>query len=50
MRVDSPGLRYTDDFIEAEYEYQTTSVIEVGGNDGDGNNDTYTVRSGFYCC
>ncbi|EFN79046.1 inositol-3-phosphate synthase 1-B [Harpegnathos saltator] len=40
VRVDSPGLRYTDDFIEAEYEYQTTSV--TGDNNDD--EDVYTVK------
>ncbi|XP_032665042.1 inositol-3-phosphate synthase 1-B [Odontomachus brunneus] len=42
VRVDSPRLRYTNDFIEAEYEYQTTSVTETGDNNDDG--DVYTVK------
>lgn len=40
VRVNSPTVRYSEDFIEAEYEYRTTSVAE-----GDENDDnTYTVR------
>lgn len=40
VRVDSPKVRYTEDFIEAEYEYRTTKVAEADEN----NRDTYTVR------
>ncbi|XP_039305936.1 inositol-3-phosphate synthase 1-B isoform X2 [Solenopsis invicta] len=39
VRVDSPKVRYTEDFIEAEYEYRTTKVAEADEN----NRDTYTV-------
>lgn len=39
VRVNSPTVRYSEDFIEAEYEYRTTSVAE-----GDENDDTYMVR------
>lgn len=46
VRVDSPRLRYTDDFIEAEYEYQTTSVTETGDENDD--KDVYTVS--VYIC
>lgn len=49
VRVNSPKLRYMEDFIEAEYEYQTTNVTEV---DGGGNNDddsaSYTVSVNRY--
>jgi len=47
MRVDSPKVRYSEDFIEAEYEYQTISVTEENEND----RDTYTVRicSSIHC-
>lgn len=50
IRVDSPKVRYSEDFIEAEYEYRTTRVAE---NDRDENDrDTYTVgqvfRSSFH--
>ncbi|XP_011646772.1 inositol-3-phosphate synthase 1-A [Pogonomyrmex barbatus] len=42
VRVDSPRIRYSEDFIEAEYEYQTINVTENNEND---ENDchTYTV-------
>ncbi|CAD1476609.1 unnamed protein product [Heterotrigona itama] len=36
IRVDSPNVKYTEDYIEARYEYQTTSVTE-------GNSVNYTV-------
>ncbi|KAL0107619.1 hypothetical protein PUN28_014725 [Cardiocondyla obscurior] len=39
VRVDSPKVRYSEDCIEAEYEYRTTNVAESDGND----HDTYTV-------
>jgi myo-inositol-1-phosphate synthase len=38
VRVNSPRVRYTEESIEAEYEYRTTLVDE---ND----DDVYTVRS-----
>lgn len=38
VRVDSPRVRYSEDFIEAEYEYRTASVAESD------NGDIYTVR------
>lgn len=41
IRVNSPKVRYSKDFIEAEYEYQTTNVTE----DDENNDDTYTVRT-----
>lgn len=44
VRVDSPRLRYTDDFIEAEYEYRTTSV--TGDNNDD--EDVYTVSTRLF--
>lgn len=48
VRVDSPRLRYTNDFIEAEYEYQTTSVTETSdNNDGE---DVYTVSARLSIC
>lgn len=28
IRVQSPKVKYTEDCIEAQYEYQTTNVIE----------------------
>lgn len=28
IHVDSPKVKYTEDYIEAEYEYQTTNVLE----------------------
>lgn len=40
VRVNSPTVRYSEDFIEAEYEYWTTSVTESDEND----DNTYTVR------
>lgn len=42
VRVDSPRVRYSEDFIEAEYEYRTTRVAEVEADEND--RDTYTVR------
>ncbi|XP_072750427.1 uncharacterized protein Inos isoform X2 [Anoplolepis gracilipes] len=39
VRVNSPTVRYSEDFIEAEYEYRTTSVTENDEND----DNTYTV-------
>ncbi|XP_072750431.1 inositol-3-phosphate synthase 1-B isoform X6 [Anoplolepis gracilipes] len=38
VRVNSPTVRYSEDFIEAEYEYRTTSVTENDEND----DNTYT--------
>lgn len=46
MRVDSPRVRYTEDSIEAEYEYQTTIVAE----DNDDDDNTYTVRIRVSIC
>lgn len=28
IRVDSPKVKYTEDYMEAQYEYQTTNVKE----------------------
>lgn len=28
IHIDSPKVKYTEDYIEAEYEYQTTNVLE----------------------
>lgn len=28
IRVESPKVKYTEDFIEAQYEYETTNVTE----------------------
>jgi len=33
IRVDSPRVRYSENFIEAEYEYQNTSVAEDDENE-----------------
>ncbi|EZA51066.1 hypothetical protein DMN91_003093 [Ooceraea biroi] len=41
VRVDSPRVRYTEESIEAEYEYQTTSVADEG--DHENEKVTYTV-------
>lgn len=41
VRVDSTKVRYSKDLIEAEYEYQTTTVVEGDEND----DDAYTVRT-----
>ncbi|EFN71722.1 Inositol-3-phosphate synthase A [Camponotus floridanus] len=40
VRVNAPTVRYSEDFIEAEYEYWRTSVTESDEND---DNNTYTV-------
>lgn len=42
VRVNSPMVRYSEDFIEAEYEYRTTTVAE--GDD----EDTYTVSENWH--
>lgn len=46
VHVDSPRLRYTDEFLEAEYEYRTTSVTETGDNNDD--EDVYTVSARLF--
>lgn len=51
VRVDSPKVRYSEDFIEAEYEYRTTRVAENDRDDGDENDcDIYTVGQKFVHC
>lgn len=45
IRVDSPKVRYSEDFIEAEYEYRTTRVAENDREEND--HDTYTVGQVF---
>ncbi|XP_047343947.1 inositol-3-phosphate synthase 1-A [Vespa velutina] len=37
IHIDSPKVKYTEDYIEAEYEYQTTNVLED-------DTDKFTVR------
>ena len=29
VRVESPKVKYTEDYLEAEYEYQTTKVTTI---------------------
>ncbi|XP_028048840.1 inositol-3-phosphate synthase 1-B isoform X2 [Monomorium pharaonis] len=41
VRVNSPRVHYSEDFIEAEYEYQTAKVVEAEADEYGRN--TYTV-------
>ncbi|KAI4495521.1 hypothetical protein M0802_008735 [Mischocyttarus mexicanus] len=38
IHIDSPKVKYTEDYIEAEYEYQTTNVLK------DDNDNKFTVK------
>lgn len=38
LKVLSPNVHYSEDYIEVDYQYQTTSVLSSGGSSG------YTVR------
>lgn len=32
IRVDSPNIKYTEEFIQAKYEYHTTKITENNNN------------------
>ena len=45
VRVESPNVTYTDEYIESRYVYQTTQVTSIVGKQADTSTDQITIKA-----